>query len=80
MAQAAQWLKRSHRSVGEIGERVGYQLEAAFHRAFSRCHGVGPGRFRRAHRVRRRARRPSRRKSRDRHDGAGRHPSAVPTQ
>ncbi|WP_246792823.1 AraC family transcriptional regulator [Burkholderia perseverans] len=47
MAQAAQWLKQSHRSVGEIGERVGYQLEAAFNRAFSRCHGVGPGRFRR---------------------------------
>jgi AraC family transcriptional regulator, activator of mtrCDE len=49
MAQAAQWLKHSHRSVGEIGERVGYQSEAAFNRAFSRCHGVGPGRFRRGH-------------------------------
>jgi AraC family transcriptional activator of mtrCDE len=48
MAQAAQWLAQDSRSVGAIAEAVGYQSEAAFHRAFSRVFGVGPGHFRRA--------------------------------
>jgi AraC family transcriptional regulator, activator of mtrCDE len=48
MAQAAQWLKQAHRGIGEIGEAVGYQSEAAFNRAFKRYMGAGPGQYRRA--------------------------------
>ncbi|MFZ6647909.1 AraC family transcriptional regulator [Undibacterium sp. TJN25] len=47
MAQAAQWLAQGKRSVGEIGEAVGYQSEAAFNRVFKRSFGVGPGQYRR---------------------------------
>ncbi|KDR38380.1 AraC family transcriptional regulator [Caballeronia glathei] len=48
MTQAAQWLNRTHRSIGDISEGVGYQSEAAFNRAFKRRYGIGPGLFRRA--------------------------------
>lgn len=51
MAQAALWLARDARPVGAIAEAVGYGSEAAFHRMFKRCHGVGPGAFRRAARA-----------------------------
>lgn len=47
MTQATQWLNRTHRSIGDIGEAVGYQSEAAFNRAFKRRYGVGPGMYRR---------------------------------
>lgn len=46
MAQAAQWLKKGQRSVGEVGAAVGYESEAAFHRAFKRHMGKGPGQYR----------------------------------
>lgn len=46
MAQAAQWLKQGQRSVGEVGAAVGYESEAAFHRAFKRHMGKGPGQYR----------------------------------
>lgn len=48
MTQAAQCLERTHRSIGDIGESVGYQSEAAFNRAFKRHYQMGPGLFRRA--------------------------------
>lgn len=48
MAQAASWLAQGGRSVGAIGEAVGYQSEAAFNRVFKRCFGVGPGQYRRS--------------------------------
>ncbi|OUL90258.1 AraC family transcriptional regulator [Paraburkholderia hospita] len=47
MTQAAQWLNRTHRSIGDISEGVGYQSEAAFNRAFKRRYGIGPGLYRR---------------------------------
>ncbi|CDG85718.1 AraC family transcriptional regulator [Janthinobacterium agaricidamnosum] len=47
MAQAAAWLRQEKRPVAEIGERVGYQSEAAFNRVFKRVFGIGPGQYRR---------------------------------
>ena len=47
MEQAAALLQRGEHSVGEVAERVGYQSEAAFNRAFTRHVGTGPGSFRR---------------------------------
>ncbi|PFH04557.1 AraC family transcriptional activator of mtrCDE [Collimonas sp. PA-H2] len=51
MAQAALWLAQGKRAVGDIGEAVGYQSEAAFNRVFKRCFGVGPGQYRRSARA-----------------------------
>ncbi|HEV7617856.1 MAG TPA: AraC family transcriptional regulator [Burkholderiaceae bacterium] len=51
MAQAASWLVQGERTVGEIGEAVGYQSEAAFNRVFKRWFGVGPGQYRRSARA-----------------------------
>ncbi|MGB9990239.1 AraC family transcriptional regulator [Massilia sp. SM-13] len=48
MTQAAQLLSQRRLGAAAVGELVGYQSEAAFHRAFHRHHGVGPGQFRRA--------------------------------
>ncbi|QRK04373.1 AraC family transcriptional regulator [Archangium violaceum] len=48
MAKAAQWLRESNDSIPQIAERVGYASEVAFHKAFKRWHGVGPGAYRRA--------------------------------
>lgn len=48
MAHAAQWLRQENRPVAEIGERAGYQSEAAFNRVFKRSYGMGPGQYRRA--------------------------------
>ncbi|HEY0845682.1 MAG TPA: AraC family transcriptional regulator [Noviherbaspirillum sp.] len=50
MAGAAQRLVRETRSIADIGASMGYQSEAAFHRVFKRHFGMGPGRYRRAHR------------------------------
>lgn len=47
MAQAALLLTQANRPVGEIGEAVGYQSEAAFNRVFKRRFGMGPGEYRR---------------------------------
>ncbi|MET3793384.1 AraC family transcriptional regulator [Aquamicrobium terrae] len=47
MTHAAHSLIRTRRSIGEIGESVGYRSEAAFNRAFKRSYGMGPGLFRR---------------------------------
>lgn len=40
-------LREPHTSVAKVAERLGYQTEAAFRRAFKRVRGVGPGRVRR---------------------------------
>lgn len=47
MTQAALWLTQGTQKTAEIGETVGYQSEAAFHRVFKRYFGVGPGEYRR---------------------------------
>jgi AraC family transcriptional activator of mtrCDE len=47
MAQAAQALRGTSLSIGQISESVGYQSESAFNRAFKRYSGVGPGAYRR---------------------------------
>jgi AraC-like DNA-binding protein len=48
MHEAAQHLRTSDASVGEIAARVGYQSEFAFNRAFRRAFGTPPGVYRRA--------------------------------
>lgn len=48
MAQAARLLEAGHHAAGAVAEMVGYQSEAAFHRAFKRRYGTGPGAWRRA--------------------------------
>jgi AraC-like DNA-binding protein/quercetin dioxygenase-like cupin family protein len=47
MTKAAQLLRESDLSISEVAERVGYQSEAAFNRAFKRLEGVTPGAYRR---------------------------------
>jgi AraC family transcriptional activator of mtrCDE len=47
MTIACDLLRRTQRSVAEIGETVGYQSEAAFGKAFAQSVGVTPGRYRR---------------------------------
>lgn len=47
MAKAAALLAEGRLPVGQIGEQVGYQSEAAFNRVFKRCFGIGPGAYRR---------------------------------
>jgi AraC family transcriptional activator of mtrCDE len=47
MTIACDLLRRTQRSVAEIGEAVGYQSEAAFGKAFAQSVGVTPGRYRR---------------------------------
>jgi AraC family transcriptional activator of mtrCDE len=51
MAQAARHLVQGSDSVASIAEAAGYQSEAAFHRAFKRGFGVGPGSYRRQARM-----------------------------
>jgi AraC family transcriptional activator of mtrCDE len=46
MEQASALLQEGSYSVGEVADRVGYQSEAAFSRAFTRHAGTGPGKFR----------------------------------
>ena len=45
--QRARSLLRGDLSTAAVGEAVGYQSEAAFHRAFKRAWGMGPGAYRR---------------------------------
>lgn len=47
MNVALTWLKEEKASLGELAERLGYQSEAAFSRAFKRTIGVSPGAARR---------------------------------
>jgi AraC-like DNA-binding protein len=48
MRTAQLWLKEHDASLGELANRIGYESEAAFSRAFKRCIGVSPGAARRA--------------------------------
>jgi AraC-like DNA-binding protein len=45
---ALTWLKEENTPPGELAQRLGYQSEAAFSRAFKRLIGVAPGAVRRA--------------------------------
>jgi len=56
MHLADEMLRVRHSSVAQIAERVGYQTETAFRRAFRRVRGVGPGDVRR--RIRKRVQSP----------------------
>jgi len=47
MTQAELLLRNPQMSVASAAERVGYETEAAFRKAFKRVHGVGPGSIRR---------------------------------
>jgi AraC-like DNA-binding protein len=47
MNLALTWLKEEDASLGEFAERLGYQSEAAFSRAFKRFTGISPGAARR---------------------------------
>lgn len=47
MQVALSWLQEREIAVVELAERLGYQSEAAFSRAFKRCIGVAPGSVRR---------------------------------
>lgn len=46
MRQAKQWLTRDKLRVGEVANRLGYDSEASFSRAFKRVMGVAPSQFR----------------------------------
>jgi len=48
MTLAANELKKSSIAIGAVAERVGYQSEAAFQRAFKQHMGLTPARWRRA--------------------------------
>lgn len=47
MNMALTWLKEESLPLSTMAERLGYQSEAAFSRAFKRCIGVSPGAVRR---------------------------------
>lgn len=47
MTQAELLLRNPQVSVAGAAERVGYETEAAFRKAFKRIHGIGPGALRR---------------------------------
>lgn len=51
MARAARLLEAGGLASGTVAEMVGYQSEAAFHRAFKRQYGIGPGAWRRGART-----------------------------
>lgn len=46
MNVAAQQLRSGTRPVGAVARSVGYTSEFAFNRAFTRAHGISPGRYR----------------------------------
>jgi AraC-like DNA-binding protein len=52
MTEAARRLREGEESVASVAEQVGYANAAAFMKAFSRVHGVGPGSYRRRSRAR----------------------------
>jgi len=47
MQKAAQLLRESNMKIMEVAERIGYESDAAFNKAFKRHLGTTPGRFRR---------------------------------
>ncbi len=47
MNVALTWLREGDLSLTELAERLGYQSEAAFSRAFKRAIGISPGAARR---------------------------------
>ena len=47
MHVALTWLKDDHAPLGDLANRLGYESEAAFSRAFKRFIGVSPGAARR---------------------------------
>jgi AraC-like DNA-binding protein len=51
MTEAAELLRLEELSVSTVAERVGCTNPAAFMQAFARSHGIGPGSYRRKHRV-----------------------------
>lgn len=55
LALAAQYLSRTNDAVARVGERVGYESEAAFNRAFKREFGAPPAAWRRNARLSRAA-------------------------
>ncbi len=55
LALAAQYLARTSDAVARIGERVGYESEAAFNRAFKREFGAPPAAWRKSARLARAA-------------------------
>ncbi len=48
MTKAAQLLRETDDSLNSIAERVGYESDAAFNKAFKRMQGIAPGAYRRA--------------------------------
>jgi AraC-like DNA-binding protein len=46
MVQAGRLLRQEPLSLGQVAERVGYESEAAFSKAFKRTLGRTPGAFR----------------------------------
>jgi AraC-like DNA-binding protein len=50
MTEAARRLREREESVAAVAEQVGYANAAAFMKAFTRVHGVGPGAYRRSSR------------------------------
>lgn len=48
MQKAAQLLQQRHMKIMEIAEKIGYESEGAFNKAFKRHHGTTPGKFRRS--------------------------------
>ena len=52
MTEAARRLREADESVAAVAEEVGYANAAAFMKAFTRVHGVGPGSYRRNNRPR----------------------------
>lgn len=51
MEVAAQRLRTGEETIAAIAHGVGYQSEYAFSRAFTRHHGIAPGRYRSRHRA-----------------------------
>ncbi|HVZ37966.1 MAG TPA: AraC family transcriptional regulator [Candidatus Kapabacteria bacterium] len=49
MVKASEFLARGEGTIAEVAERVGYESEAAFSKAFKREMGTAPGTWRRAH-------------------------------
>jgi AraC-like DNA-binding protein len=48
MYRASSLLRESGHTVAEVAQSVGYDSDGAFHKAFKRVLGVGPGEYRRA--------------------------------
>ncbi|WP_432417382.1 helix-turn-helix domain-containing protein [Brevundimonas intermedia] len=46
MQQAKQWIAQDSARIAEVAERLGYDSEASFSRAFKRVMGASPSRYR----------------------------------